>query len=179
MGFFKTLSIVIAIFISINVKALDFYVGGGTTFSGVISESDYYNGATAIIPSANVGIRYDTISLEGFFRPGTLKNDHQGYKIDLETLQFGFMFRFTLEDIVDLNLGYHSTAVEGSSSVYNGTKLSGLLDQTFSSVVFGMGFNFPITEALRVRTDFNYYIGKEIYSLLQFDISVTYNVISF
>lgn len=179
MGFIKTLSIAFILFFSFQVKALDFYVGGGTSFTGVISDSDYYNGATAIMPSANLGIQYGAMAIDGFFRPATLKNEHEGYDIELKTLQYGFMFRFSLEEWMDLNAGYHFTTVEGSSSIYNGTTLSGLINETISSIVFGMGFNIPITNDLRVRTDFNYYVGKEIYSLFQFDISIAYRIFTF
>ncbi|WP_146037854.1 MULTISPECIES: hypothetical protein [Pseudomonadati] len=162
-----------------NGNASELYAGGGASLSGVISESDYYNGATAIFPSANVGVKFGALAIEGFFRKGTLSNDHQGFKIDLDTNQFGFMLRLSPEEWLDMNLGGHWTMVEGSSSVYNGQVLTGLVNRTYSSVILGMGFNIPLSNQLRVRTDMNFYSGKEIFSLFQFDISVVYSFLTF
>ena len=180
MGITKTLSLIlISSIISISSIAASLYVGGGASFSGVISESDYYNGASTMLPSANVGIQYGGVALDGFFRMGTLSNEHQGFDIDIKTMQAGFMFRFSPEEWMDLNIGLHWSSLEASSSVFNGQRLTGLINRSFTSTVMGLGFNIPFTEQIRVRTDFNYYLGKQKISIFQFDISVIYNVIYF
>ncbi|MFG1493006.1 hypothetical protein [Halobacteriovorax sp. ZH4_bin.1] len=181
MALTKTLSIIIftILIYTSSGNASELYAGGGASLSGVISETDYYNGATAIFPSANVGVKFGALALEGFFRTGTLSNDHQGFKVDLDTNQFGFMFRISPEEWLDMNLGGHWTMVEGRSSIYNGQMLTGLVNRTYSSVILGMGFNIPFSDQLRVRTDMNYYAGKEIFSLFQFDISIVYSFLTF
>ncbi|MFG1481815.1 hypothetical protein ABMA79_09370 [Halobacteriovorax sp. HFRX-2_2] len=181
MAISKTLSIIIfsILLFTSKANASELYAGGGASLSGVISETDYYNGATAIFPSANFGMKFGALALEGFFRTGTLSNDHEGFKIDLETNQFGVMLRLSPEEWLDMNLGGHWTMVEGSSSVYNGQVLTGLVNRTYSSVIFGMGFNIPFSNQLRVRTDMNYYAGKEIFSIFQFDISIVYSFLTF
>ncbi len=180
MGIVKTLSLItLFVLLSFKVSAANVYLGGGGSFSGVISSTDYYNGANSFIPALNLGVRYNSLGIDTFIRKGTLTNEHQGFDIDLDTTQFGFMFRFSPDEWMDLNLGAHWTTVEGSSSVYNGQKLTGLINRTVTSALFGVGFNFPITERFRFRTDFNYYLGKEVLSLLQFDISLVYSVITF
>lgn len=183
MGIFKTLSLVfisvLVCFQSTSSSAAELYVGGGASFSGVISESDYYNGASTLLPSLNVGVKYGPLALDGFMRKGTLTNEHEGFDIELDTTQIGLMFRFALQEWMDLSLGVHWTSMEGSSSIYAGQQLTGLIDVSYASAVMGMGFNIPFTERLSIRADFNYYLGKQKVSLFQFDISAAYTVLTF
>ena len=179
MGFFKALSLAFLLFISGSSKAADFFLGGGLSFTGVISEEDYYNGATGIFPNVTASVGNEMFKLDGFFRIGTLSNEHNGYQIEMDTSQFGFIVKYYTQQWVTINLGYHWTSVEAEADIVNNEMLTGLLNSTMSSIILGLGLDIAFTDMWSVRSDFNYYLGDEEFNTLQIDFAVVYKLATF
>jgi hypothetical protein len=180
----KTLSLIFLLsFTSFSSQAFDLYGGGTFSFSGVIAEDDFYNGASGWSPGLHFGLKTGGFSTEVFFRKSTLSHEHEAqggiYEIDVKDTVMGIGLRQELNPIVDFVMGFASQTVSTEYSSSNGTTLSNLKDSSYFSYYVGGGFSGEIYPQVDARMDILFYRGDNDLGLFNIEFGVMYRFLTF
>jgi len=166
------------------VKAVSLYGGGSLNFGAVVSDSEFYNGATGAGPGLLLGAKFKEVSFEFFYRDYSLSTDHEvgstNFHLEIDDKVLGLGMRYNFLPMLNYSLGVSMQKVSTEATASNSNVgLGALVNENLMGFYLGAGLNLPAyLNGLEFYSDFVYFRANERFSMFSLDFGLRYSFLS-